>query len=94
MFELAVLDEFGLIELVRLIFHFGQKNGDDVIEILEDELGNDLQHVFYNFDQLVGIELGDAFDIGTLGAQHPDHRNVQDGTQLHEGTFEQKGDAW
>lgn len=74
--------------------HAGQKDRDYVVEVLKHQLRNDLEDILDDLYQFVGVELGNALHVWTFSLEHPDHRDVQDRTQLHKGAFEQECDAW
>lgn len=89
MFELGVAGQFTLVELVGFVGHFGEKDGDDAIEVLEDQLWDDLQNVLDNADEFCGVKLRHALYVWTACADHAHHGYVEYGAELHEGVLEQ-----
>jgi hypothetical protein len=62
-----------------LLFHLKGKYLYQSAKVLEDQMGDDLQNILDDLDQLIGVKLRNTFDIGTFRLEHPKHRGVQDG---------------
>lgn len=91
--ELSVVFEKVFIKFLGFFLHFEGEHLNEAAEVVKDKVGDDLEYFFDDFEQLVGVELGDTLDIGTRGLEHSEHGSVKDGGQLQEGVFEEQGDV-
>lgn len=76
-----------------LVLHAGQEDSYNAIQVLEDQFWYDLQHILDDSYKLIGVELGNTFNIWAFGHEEAHHGYVEDGAKLHESVFEQECDA-
>lgn len=79
---------------MRLVFHVGQEDSYDVVQIFEDQLRNNLKYILYQPNELVRVKFRYAFNVRAFGLQKSDHWDIQDRAELHESVFEEESDAW
>lgn len=52
----VVLRQFSFVELVRLVLHLSKEDSNYAVQILKHKLWDDLEDVFNDADELIGVK--------------------------------------